>query len=178
MHEANETGNPKHRVLVVDDEAPMCEMLTEFLCPTDSSRSSYNGNAALALMAREPFDVVISDLRMPGMSGLALLEEARQKYPQTAFLMATAVDDVDSCVSALHLGAYDYLLKPLDLSAVLKSVQSALDKKRSEIETEVRREDTRRVGHPAHQAIAGSDEANRTELRRNPRGPGSSPGPA
>jgi len=140
VHDENDTGTPKRRILVVDDEAPMCEMLTEFLSPHGfESRSCYTGQAALEMMKHEPFDVVISDLRMPGMSGLALLEEARQKYPRTAFLMATAVDDVDSCVHALQLGAYDYLLKPLDLGAVLSSAQRALDKKRTEVEIEARR---------------------------------------
>ena len=137
--EKNEQSS-KGRVLVVDDEAPVCEMLSEFLSPQGfESRSSYSGNSALQMLKQEPFDVVISDVRMPGISGIALLEEACKSYPQTAFLMATAVDDVNVAVQALQLGAYDYLMKPLQLPAVLCSIQRAIESKHLEMDLEKHR---------------------------------------
>ncbi|HLY59382.1 MAG TPA: HD domain-containing phosphohydrolase [Terriglobia bacterium] len=127
----------KGRILVVDDELPMREMLTEFLylkgfecqgCP--------NGDEALDLLKHQTFDALISDLRMPGISGLTLLDEAHKKYPRLACLMGTADDEIQNGIDAMRLGADDYLLKPFKLEAVLESLQRALGRKRLEIELE------------------------------------------
>jgi putative nucleotidyltransferase with HDIG domain len=87
-------------------------------------------------LAREEFSVVISDLQMPGVSGLELLEGVRKEYPRVAFLMATGVDDIRVGIQAMRQGAADYLLKPLHVDAVVVSVERALERKRLEIEVE------------------------------------------
>jgi putative nucleotidyltransferase with HDIG domain len=88
----------------------------------------------LALLAHQAFDAVISDLRMPGISGLDLLRQARQVDPHLAFLMATGVDDIHVGIQAMKEGADDYLVKPFQPDAVVLSVIRALDKRNLERE--------------------------------------------
>lgn len=127
----------KRRVLVVDDETSVCILLSEklsregFDCSTCSSAEE-----ALTCLEQDAFDLIISDLKMPGLSGLALLQEARKKHPHSAFLMATGVDDIRVGIQAMKQGADDYLVKPFQLEAVVASVVRALEKKRLEMEVE------------------------------------------
>jgi response regulator RpfG family c-di-GMP phosphodiesterase len=127
----------KRSVLVVDDEPAVRAVLSEGLasegyeCQTVSS-----GQQALSLMEGMSFDIVLVDLRMPGMSGMEFLEQAQKKYPRSAFLMVTGEDDIRQAVQAMKLGAVDYLLKPIELEAVAVSVQRALEIKRMELELE------------------------------------------
>jgi response regulator RpfG family c-di-GMP phosphodiesterase len=127
----------KERILVVDDELPICTLLAERLSQQGyHCQSSSNGEEALRLLAQQPFDVIISDLRMPGMSGLALLEEVRKEYPHSAFVVATGVDDVRVSIEAMKQGAADYLIKPIQLDALVASVERSVEKKRLELELE------------------------------------------
>lgn len=127
----------KGRVLVLDDESAVCELLSErlsiegYVCQACSSAKE-----ALAVMEQESFDVVLSDIRMPGMSGMEFLASAHQRYPHSAYLMVTAEDDLRVGIQAMKEGAQDYLVKPIQLDAVLVSVQRALDVKRMERELE------------------------------------------
>ncbi len=128
---------PKGRVLVVDDEPSICSLLVKKLSREGfACRSCSNGEEALKLLEREDFDVLISDLGMPGISGLVLLEESRKKYPRLTFLMITAEDDVHVSVQAMKQGAADYLVKPFHTQAVAGNVERALEKKRLELELE------------------------------------------
>ena len=71
----------------------------------------------------EPIDLVISDLRMSGKSGIDLLIDWREARPQTPFILATAFGDIDSAVRAMKLGAADYLAKPIDPARLLESIR-------------------------------------------------------
>lgn len=124
------------RVLVVDDEPAACKLLSIILQPDYSCATASNGAEALAAMERERFDAVISDLQMPGMSGMDLLLEARRRQPHVAFLVTTGVDDVDVGVQAMRTGADDYLVKPLLENVVTASLERALHKRRLEQEVE------------------------------------------
>jgi len=125
------------RVLVVDDEPAVCALLSEGLCREGfDCQPVTGGEEALRRLGLEPFDVVISDLRMPGVSGLALLEVVRVKYPRLTFLMATGVNNVQVGVAAMKQGAADYLVKPFQLEGVVASVERAMEKKRLELELE------------------------------------------
>ncbi len=128
---------PKARVLLVDDEPAVCEILGQELTGEGfSCDARYDADSALALLAREPFDIVVSDLRMPGKSGLELLGEVRKKYPHAAFLMVTGVDDVRVGIEAMKKGAADYLVKPVDGEGLLASVERALEVRRMGVELE------------------------------------------
>jgi response regulator RpfG family c-di-GMP phosphodiesterase len=130
-------GSARARVLVVDDEPAVCALLAErlsgegFDCVTDVS-----GDEALKTLEHGQFALIISDLRMPGRSGLEFLQEVRKKDRVAAFLVATGVDDVRVGVEAMKQGADDYLLKPFVLDNVVASVYRALEKKRLEVELE------------------------------------------
>ncbi len=125
------------RVLVVDDESSVCTLLSERLGQDGyQCRTALSGEEALKLMAHDPADLVISDLRMKGISGMALLEEVRAKYPHAAFMVATGVDDIKVSIEAMKKGACDYLVKPIQLDGVIASVERALEKRRLEIEVE------------------------------------------
>ncbi len=125
------------RVLIVDDEPAVRSLLDEmlsregFMCAVCSS-----GEEALARLERENFDAIISDINMPGMTGMRLLKEVAEKCPRLAFLLATGVDDVRVGVEAMKHGAADYLVKPFHKEGVVASVRRALEKKRLEAELE------------------------------------------
>jgi response regulator RpfG family c-di-GMP phosphodiesterase len=125
---AGTSGRPSVvRVLAVDDERAASKLLAIMLRPPSYCCSTATtGEEALVALQREPFDAVISDLQMPGISGLELLAEVRRSYPHVAFLVTTGLDDVEVGVQAMRSGADDYLVKPLLESAVLASLESAL----------------------------------------------------
>src|SRR6266852_6918723 len=125
------------RVLVVDDEPAACKLLSIMLSPPDYyCAMASNGEGALVTLQRERFDAVISDLQMPGMSGMELLAEVRRRYPHAACLVTTGVDDVDVGVQAMRSGADDYLVKPLLESVVVASLERALHKRQLEQQVE------------------------------------------
>jgi response regulator RpfG family c-di-GMP phosphodiesterase len=118
------------RLLLVDDEHAHLKLLGVMVeqggMPCKTARSA---KEALNLLQIEPFDAVIADLNMPGVSGLELLTEIRLHYPHLVFLMATGVDDVQFGVQAMRLGADDYLVKPLQLDMLILSLERAFHKK-------------------------------------------------
>jgi len=121
----------KPSVLVVDDEQVICDLLHDelseqgYLCIT-----VLNGDDALAELAAHHFDVVLLDIRLPGMSGMEVLREIWLKHANTATIMITAVNDVDTAVRAMKLGASDYITKPFDLDKLGNSVRTALEPKK------------------------------------------------
>jgi response regulator RpfG family c-di-GMP phosphodiesterase len=124
-------------VLILDDEPAVCGLLSHRLSMEGyRCQMCHNAQDALGLLAAEPFDLVISDIRMPGMTGMAFLEQARPQYPRTAFLMVTAEDDVRIGIQAMRQGASDYLVKPIQLDALVASAERALAIKRMELELE------------------------------------------
>ena len=131
------TSAPAVRVLIVDDDLALRTILSVMLTHADFlCRTAACGEEALSLLARQEFEIVISDLRMPGISGIDLLIEVRQRYPRLAFLMVTGEDETRVGVRAMQLGADDYLLKPFDADVVLGSLHRALQKKKLEREVQ------------------------------------------
>src|SRR5271168_1889428 len=125
------------RVLAVDDERASCKLLALMLhAPAYCCTTAASGEEALAALERDTFEAVISDLQMPGISGLELLAHVRRAYPYMAFLVTTGVDDVDVGVAAMRSGADDYLVKPLHENAVFASLESALHKRHLERQVE------------------------------------------
>ena len=133
------TPNPRSpaRILAVDDEPAASKLLSLILTPPAfHCATAGNAKEALELLRRERFDAVISDLQMPGLTGLELLAETRRLFPHIAFLVTTGVDDVDVGVEAMRNGADDYLVKPLRENAVVASLQRALHKRQLEQQVE------------------------------------------
>jgi len=123
-------GDTHPRVLIVDDETAICLLLKEWLTQTGfSCEIALSGSEALEILQRQPFDAIISDLRMPDISGLALLETTRAEYPKMVCLLATGGADVQAGMDAKQHGANDYLVKPFRLEAVLATLKQALQKK-------------------------------------------------
>ena len=117
----------QQRVLIVDDEAPMRRVLEIMLQKMGhETRVAGNGQEALDLAQRESFDLILTDLRMPHMDGLALLNALRAQKVETPVILLTAYGTVESAVQAMKLGAYDYILRPFDVDAVERTITRAL----------------------------------------------------
>ncbi len=126
------------RILVVDDEQSMREFLAILL-----EREGYyvaqaeNADVALKLLESDTYDLVVSDVSMPGLNGMALLERIKTTTPETAVLMITAYTTAEQAVEAMKLGAYDYIAKPFKVEEVKVLVKNALEK--SSLQKENRR---------------------------------------
>ena len=133
--------NMRGSVLAVDDDPGINRLIADKLRHEGFSCVSYsNGEEALAALETKTFDIIITDLQMPGMSGLQLIDEARKKHPRSAYLVITGVNDIHVGIDAMKRGADDYLVKPFQLESLVSSVERALNKKRLELEVEKYRE--------------------------------------
>ena len=93
-----------------------------------------DGVEAIAVLERQPISLVLSDMRMPRMDGVALLQRTRVRWPDTAVMMITAISDVETAVNCLSNGALDYIAKPFHIEEVRVRVQQALEKRRLRME--------------------------------------------
>ena len=110
-------------ILVVDDEGLARRSLVELLQEEGYQvHEAADGTTALHLLGEIDFDLILSDIKMPGADGIAVLKKARETHPQTMVILMTAYASVDTVVEALRFGAQDYLLKPLLLEDVLNKV--------------------------------------------------------
>ena len=115
------------RILIVDDDHAQRSLLETFLHTQGyTTQSAASGEAALQLLLEAKFAMMISDVRMPGMSGLETLRRVRQKHPDLPVLLVTAFADIRSAVTAMRDGAVNYLAKPIDLDELILSVRKAL----------------------------------------------------
>ncbi|HEX7126438.1 MAG TPA: HD domain-containing phosphohydrolase [Thermodesulfobacteriota bacterium] len=122
-------------ILVVDDELAMREVLSRNLKAVGyETRAAASVADAMAALEREPADLVLSDVMMPGGTGLELLERIKARDPDTAVIMITALADIQAAIDALKLGAADYILKPFSLDQVDLSVSRALTQRRLVLE--------------------------------------------
>ncbi len=117
----------KPRILVVDDEATIRDSLRESLLAADYDvATAESGEEALAMLHGQEYDLVVSDLKLPGVSGLDILHALRNQGSQMPVIMMTAYGDVDTAVSAMRGGAYDFIPKPFKLGTIKKQVRAAL----------------------------------------------------
>jgi DNA-binding NtrC family response regulator len=129
------------RILVVDDEAAQRDILGGFLRKQGFDvQEAASAPEALAVLRAEPIDLVLTDVRMPGMSGLELLREVHALNPEIPVLVLTAYGNVVDAVAAMRDGAVDYLTKPVDIDAVLHRVQKVLERQRLVTENRALRE--------------------------------------
>jgi len=134
----------KARILIVDDEPVARSGLRTLLEDEDYEvAEAADGEEALQLLAGFAPDVVLSDLRMPKRDGLSLLRAAKEQGTQATFVMMTAFATIEAAVEAMRAGAENYLVKPLDLNAVLVFLDKALEKRRLKREAHELRERVR-----------------------------------
>jgi len=114
-------------ILIVDDEVRYRELYAKVLTSAGfETRTAASGEEALGIIEAGGPALVVSDVRMPGASGIELLRSAREKHPELPFLLVTAYADVRDAVTALKLGAVDYLAKPVDLDELLAAVRDVV----------------------------------------------------
>ncbi|MFZ5877472.1 MAG: HD domain-containing phosphohydrolase [Nitrospirota bacterium] len=122
-------------LLIVDDDPNIRELLAAklthlgYLC-----RTADGADHALSILEREPIHLVLSDIMMPGLSGIDLLKRLVQCYPETAVVMLTAAADTQMAVQAMKLGAYDYITKPFHLEELAVHVEKALERRQLLVE--------------------------------------------
>lgn len=130
------------KVLVVDDEVYIREIISRWLAKDGyECLTAENGEKALKILEENNIAIMISDIMMPGISGLELLALAKEKYDDLAVIMATAVDDRQVGTQALELGAYGYVIKPLDRNEILINVANGLHLRKLEIENRRHRQE-------------------------------------
>ena len=118
------------QILVIDDEASMRRMLQMLFAQEGYEvQTAESGEAALEALNVRPFDLVVSDIRMPGLSGLELLKRIRQEEAPTEVILMTAYASADSAIEAIRLGAFDYVTKPFQVDELVNIVRHALEKK-------------------------------------------------
>ena len=115
------------RILIVDDEVEITEILADLLSDQYECLKAGSAEQALARLAEGDFQLVISDITMPGMSGLEMIPHVKQLSPDTVVVMISGMQTVESAIGALRLGAFDYLMKPFDLRQVEAVVKRALE---------------------------------------------------
>src|ERR1700726_3429876 len=124
------------RILVVDDEEPIREIVASMLGSAGyACKQAASGMEALAVLnSGEEFELMLSDLMMADLDGIALLERTKEKFPDMPVVMVTAVHDISVALDALRNGAYDYLLKPFEREQLLATVRRALENRRLKLE--------------------------------------------
>lgn len=140
-------------ILVVDDDETIRDTLYELLSEQYDCQTAPTAEQALTRLEVESYDVVLTDISMPGLSGLELLGHVRQKYPDTPVIIISGISDQEHAQGLIRLGAFEYLLKPFRIEVVEKSVKRALDYRR-------RRQE-------ASQADGGTDDATDWKIVRD-----------
>ncbi len=131
----------QQRVLVVDDESNMRRVLEIMLDKMGhETRAASDGQEALALTQHESFDLILTDLRMPKMDGVALLNALRGQGMEVPVIILTAYGTVEGAVAAIKQGAYDYILRPFDVEAVERIITRALTAEKNRQENRFLRE--------------------------------------
>ena len=106
-------------LLIVDDQKPICQILSRILMPKGLTvYTTDSAHEALYKLEEHAVDIVITDVHMPDMSGLELLQEIKRRYPDILVIMITASHDIEIAKNSFRFGAYDFLTKPFDCVAI------------------------------------------------------------
>ncbi|WP_413512591.1 sigma-54-dependent transcriptional regulator [Myroides odoratus] len=128
------------KILIVEDEAAIRRVLIRILedeSPDYKVEGAEDGAEGLQKIIHEDYDLVISDIKMPKMSGDELLVEAKKIKPETVFVMISGHGDLETAINTMRLGAYDYISKPPDLNRLLTTVRNALDTSKLVVENTI-----------------------------------------
>jgi len=131
------------RVLLVDDEVDFVEMLSLRLNEVgERVTPAHSGRECLEILAQKTIDVVILDIRMPGMDGIETLREIKKRFPLVEVMMLTGHGTTETAVEGMKLGAFDYLMKPADFDELLLKLEKAR-KRKDEQEERIRKAEAR-----------------------------------
>lgn len=128
------------RILIIEDEPAIRRVLIKILSDEDKSHELFeaeNGIEGINLIKKHQFDLIISDVKMPKVDGIEVLEFINLNFPETPFVMISGHGDLDMAVDSMKKGAFDYISKPPDLNRLLTTVRNALDKKKLIVENKV-----------------------------------------
>ena len=120
------------KILIIEDEEPIRRVLVRILSDEDSSfeiQEASDGKKGIDLIKKEPFDLVLCDIKMPKIDGIELLQRTRKTNSSLPFIMLTGHGNIETAVESMKLGAYDFISKPPDLNRLINSVRNALEKK-------------------------------------------------
>ncbi|HJQ33337.1 MAG TPA: response regulator [Pyrinomonadaceae bacterium] len=118
-------------ILIVDDEDVVRDVLYDLFSEEHMCHSAATAEQALGFLGEQSYDAVLTDISMPGLSGLELLSRLRQEQPDTPVIVVTGIGDRTHAEGLMRLGAFDYILKPFSLEAVEASVARALEHSRA-----------------------------------------------
>ena len=136
------------RILVVDDEEQMRDLLAKVLERKGFQTSVCgDGTEALAFLEKEPVDLVVTDVRMPGLGGMEALRAVKELNPDIVVIIMTAFGSIDQAVQAVKEGAYDYINKPFKIDEMLLTIEKALDERRLRHEVSTLRQELRTRYH-------------------------------
>tara|TARA_B100001964_G_scaffold87167_1_gene98115 strand:- start:2081 stop:2878 length:798 start_codon:yes stop_codon:yes gene_type:complete len=116
----------KRKILVVDDEEMIVTLLSRTLQKSYDVTEASSGGEAISLLEKNSFDLVLTDVRMPGIDGIQLLETVREIRPECEVILMTSFTDIDIVITALNRGAFAFVTKPLDTAMVLKRIEDGL----------------------------------------------------
>ena len=119
--------SPRSRILIVDDEPEITAILSDLFENQHDCTTAGSAEEALQKFGKMDFELVVSDITMPGMSGLEMIPHVKSMRPNTVVVMISGMQTVESAIGALRLGAFDYVMKPFDLRQVEAVVKRALD---------------------------------------------------
>jgi len=118
------------KVLLVDDETEFVNTLTKRINKRGMNASSVgSGDEALEFLDANPVDVVVLDVKMPGMDGIQALRTIKERHPLTEVIMLTGHASVEVAIQGMELGAFDYLMKPMAIDDLLYKIEDAFEKK-------------------------------------------------
>ena len=118
-------------ILIVDDDAAVRDVLYDLFSEEHMCHAAATAEQALAFLREQTYDAVLTDISMPGLSGLELLGHLRRERPDTPVIVISGIGDREHAEGLTRLGAFDFILKPFTLEAVEESVSRALDQSRA-----------------------------------------------
>jgi two-component system response regulator HydG len=136
------------RVLVVDDDRAMCDLLeTDLRLRGLQAQTCHRAQDALRALKEGPFDVVLTDVRMPGTSGLQLCEEISRSHGDTPVIVMTAFGNMETAIDALRAGAYDFITKPVEMDLLAAAIRRAIQKHQLQEQVRLLSETVDRASH-------------------------------
>lgn len=147
------------KILIVDDDETIRDTLYELLSENYLCQTAETAEKAFARLAADTYDVVLTDISMPGLSGLELLGHVRQRFPDTPVIIISGIGDEEHAQGLIKLGAFEFLLKPFSLDVVEKCVKRAVEYRRRVLEDSV----------PDAQVDAGDESESDWKIVKNDR---------